>query len=185
MDRVLVMSSLMNVDDPLSLRAARITATFVLCVVKRTMRSRGVRRSSSLRPTRCERTTSWSATGTSSLRAASSFTRASVFSFRASGMPLMRTVLRLEYCSSSSHVSSSLRTRDCRSWICASFLASAALKFMVSVSTRPRSSCAIASLVAVALVSSEDMAASSASISIGMADCTGREVGWASTAWQL
>ena len=128
-DRVLVMSSLMNVDDPLSLRAARITATFVLCVVKRTMRSRGVRRSSSLRPTRCERTMSWSTTGTSSLRAASSFTRASVFSFRASGMPLMRTVLRLEYCSSSSHVSSSLHTRECRSWICASFLASAALKF--------------------------------------------------------
>ena len=104
-DRVLVMSSLMNVDDPLSLRAARITATFVLCVVKRTMRSRGVRRSSSLRPTRCERTMSWSTTGTSSLRAASSFTRASVFSFRASGMPLMRTVLRnITACRSSAHV---------------------------------------------------------------------------------
>ena len=41
-DLVFVKSSLMNTRVPFSLRAPRMIATFTLCVVKRTMTSRGV-----------------------------------------------------------------------------------------------------------------------------------------------
>ena len=95
--RALVMSSLMNSLLPFSFRAFFIIARFMLCVVNRTITSRGVPRSSDLFPTRCDRTTSWSATCTSSLRAASSLTRSSVSSCIASGRPRIRRVLRREY----------------------------------------------------------------------------------------
>ena len=138
--RVFVKSSLINMRVPFSFLALRMMVAFMLCVVKRTMTSRGVCRSSVLRPTRCERTTSWSATRTSSLRAASSCTIASVFSPAVSGTPLMRTVFRLEYCSKSSHRSSRTPILPCRSTIWASLRASVSANFVVSVVASPRSS---------------------------------------------
>ena len=91
-ERTFVKSSLTKSCVPLSLRVFRMTSTFVLCVVKRTMMSRGVSFSGFFRPIRCDRTTSWVDSCTSSLRAAMSLTRPSVFSFRASGIPRIRTV---------------------------------------------------------------------------------------------
>ena len=72
--RDLVMSSLTNRCVPFNFLALRITAVFVLCVVKRTMISRGADRSSVFFPTRWERTTSLVSIFTSSLRAARSLT---------------------------------------------------------------------------------------------------------------
>ena len=68
-ERTFVKSSLTKSCVPLSLRAFRMTSTFVLWVVKRTMMSRGVSFSGFFRPIRCDRTTSWVDSCTSSLRA--------------------------------------------------------------------------------------------------------------------
>ena len=113
--RSFVMSSLMNRLVHFSFLTLCITDVFTLCVVMRTMMSRGVDRSSALFPMRSERTTSLLSIFTSSFRAARSFTRQSVSSFAVTANPRIHTVLRREYCSSSSHRSSRLTTLTCAS----------------------------------------------------------------------
>ena len=94
--RDLVISSLTNRCVPFNFLALRITAVFVLCVVKRTMISRGADRSSVFFHTRWERTTSLVSIFTSSLRAARSLTSPSVSSVAVSANPRILTVLRRE-----------------------------------------------------------------------------------------
>ena len=132
-ERTFVRSSFMKICVPFSLRAFLMTATLVLWLVKRTMTSRGVSFSSLFRPTRCDRTKSCFVSWTSSFLAATSLTRPSVSSFRASGMPRIRTVFRREYCSKSSVFSSKAVTLTFNSRISASFFAMMLPKDFVSV----------------------------------------------------
>ena len=132
-ERTFVRSSFMKICVPFSLRAFLMTATLVLWLVKRTMTSRGVSFSSLFRPTRCDRTKSCFVSWTSSFLAATSLTRPSVSSFRASGMPRIRTVFRREYCSRSSVFSSKPVTLTFNSRISASFFAMMLPKDFVSV----------------------------------------------------
>ena len=112
-----------------SLHTFRITSTFVLGVVKRTMISRGISFSGFFRPIWGDRTISWFDSCTSSLRTAMSLTRPSV----SSGMPRIRTVFfHREYCSRSSVFSSKAVTLTFRSRISASFFAMMSPKDFVS-----------------------------------------------------
>ena len=151
--RDLVMSSLINRCVPFNFLAFRITAVLVLCVVKRTIISRGAERSSVFLPTRWERTKSLVPILTSSLWAANSLTSPSVSSFADSAKPRIRTVLRREYCSRSSQRSSRLTTLTCSSPIWASFLAIVSCSDLVRVTASPRSSWAKASVVTGASIS--------------------------------
>ena len=171
--RDLVMSSLINRCVPFNFLAFRITAVLVLCVVKRTIISRGAERSSVFLPTRWERTKSLVPILTSSLWAANSLTSPSVSSFADSAKPRIRTVLRREYCSRSSQRSSRLTTLTCSSPIWASFLATVSCSDLVRVTASPRSSWAKASVVTGAFESRDEIAASRASISIVVCGSSG------------
>ena len=138
-DRTLVKSSLTKILVPFSLRAFLMTATLVLCVVNLTITSRGVSCVSLFQPTRCDRTKSCFVSWTSSCFAATYLTRPSVSLFGASGIPRMRKVFRLEYCSRSSVFSSRTVTLTLSSRISASFFAIMLPKDFVSVCARPRS----------------------------------------------
>ena len=137
-DRTLVKSSLTKILVPFSLRAFLLTATLVLCVVNLTITSRGVSCVSLFQPTRCDRTKSCFVSWTSSYFAATSLTRPSVSLFGASGIPRMRKVFRLEYCSRSVFSSRAV-TLTLSSRISASFFAIMLPKDFVSVCARPRS----------------------------------------------
>ena len=164
--RILVISSLMYIREPLSFRPFRMMALLVLCVVKEAMTSRGVALSSPFRPTLWERTISWAAILTSSFVSASSRATASVSSPAFSGIPRILMTFRREYCSSSSHFSSSSLTLVFSAYISEFFLAISKSNLPVIVLASPRSSCARCSVVRGPVTSSDVIAASSASISI-------------------
>ena len=123
----------------LSLRAFRMTSTFELWVVNRTMISRGVTWSTFFRPIRCDRTISRADSSTSSFHAAMPLTMPSVCSCRASGMLRIRTVFRHECCSRSPVFSSKAVTLTFKSRISVSFFAMMSPGDFVSVSVSPRS----------------------------------------------
>ena len=158
-------------EDPRTLQFApvshdRTLGVTVLWLVNEAMTSRGVALSSPVRPTLWERTMSWASIFTPSFVAASSRTTASVSSPAFSGIPRILMMFRREYCSSSSHFSSSSLTLVFSALISESFLAISKSTLPVIVLASPRSSCARCSVVSGAVTSSEVIATSSASISI-------------------